>query len=85
VRRRVAQERCRLLDDARVVAARVDDRVPGSAAQGVEAAVAVTDQRLGLGEEIRVRAPAVEQRYVMPSRQRLLDDGAPEELRPAED
>jgi hypothetical protein len=67
------------------VAGRVDDDVPRAAGERREVGRPVAAQVLGLGEEPRVRRPAVEERQLVPARERVLGDGAAEELRPAED
>jgi hypothetical protein len=81
----VAERLDRLADDPRHVPARVDDRVERAAAKRAEVAVAIAAQLLDLGEEVRVRQAAVEQRDVVAARERALDDRAAEELRAAED
>jgi hypothetical protein len=53
--------------------------------QRVEAALAIAVELLRLGEELRVRLAAVEERQLVPARERRLRDRSAEELRPAED
>jgi hypothetical protein len=74
----------RLLDDPRVVAARVDDRVPRAAAKRVEVAVAVSTEVLRLGKEVGIGLTTREGRDVVAARERGLDRDTPGELRPAE-
>jgi hypothetical protein len=81
---RVREQVGRGADDARHVARRIDDRVPLAPFEGGQVAVAVAAQLLGLGEELRVRLAAVEERDLVPLRKRGLGDGPPQELRPAE-
>jgi hypothetical protein len=68
----------------RDVAGRVDDGVPAPAVECREVARPVAEQMIGLGEEVGVRLPAREDRRLVPAPERRPDDGAPEELRPAE-
>jgi hypothetical protein len=63
----------------------VDHRVEASSAKLAEVAVAVADDPLHLREELRVRPPAVEERELMPGRERRLDDVPAEKPGPAED
>src|SRR5439155_11449526 len=72
-------------DDARDVATGVDDRVPRSAFEGREVPFAIAAELLGLGEELGVRLPAVEEGDLVPARQGRFDCRAAEELRSAED
>jgi hypothetical protein len=72
-------------DDAREVAGGVDDRVPGTAAERVQPTVSVSPQLLGLGKELGIGLPAVEQRDVVPACKCGFGDRAPEELRPTDD
>ena len=55
---------------------------PASAA---EAAVAVAEHVLGLGEEVGIRHPSMEERDLVAGGERRLDERAPDELRAAED
>src|SRR4029077_4606101 len=79
----VLEQLCRLANDARHVAARVDDAVPGSARERTEVAVAIAGEVLDLREELRVRLPAREDRDVVPGGEGGVDGMAAEELRPA--
>jgi hypothetical protein len=74
-----------LAHDARHVAARVDDAVPGAAEKRVKVAVAVTLQALRLGKELGVRLAAREDRHLVAAGERGVDRVAAEELRSAED
>ena len=67
-----AQQRDRLLDDARVVAARVDHGVPFAPGENVEPAVAVAVEHLGAGEEVGVRLAARERGHLVTVRERSL-------------
>jgi hypothetical protein len=82
---RVAQQVDRLRDDARDLAAGVDDRVPPAPAQCIELPVAIAAQLLDVGVEPRVRLAPGEQRQLVAARERGIDDRAAEKLRPAED
>ena len=81
----VAERADRLLHDPRHVAARVDDRVEVAALERGEVAVAVAAQPLHVGEEVGLRLAAVEQRDVVPARERDVDDVPAQELGAAED
>jgi hypothetical protein len=81
----LAQQLGRRAHDARHVPGGVDDGVPRTTREGVETAVAVALKALGLREQLRVRLAAREDRHLVTATERLLDDGATEELRPAED
>jgi hypothetical protein len=85
VAHRFAQQLGRLPHDPRHEAARVDDGVPAAAAQRVQVPVPVAAQLLDLREELGVRHTPVEERHLVSAGERRLDDGAAEELRPAED
>ena len=74
----------RLLDEARDIAARVDDGVEGAAFERAEVVVAVAAQLLDLGEELGPRLPAVEQRDLVAPLECDVDGVAAEELRAAE-
>jgi hypothetical protein len=74
-----------LADDTRQVTRDVDGGVPASSAQRLEAAVAIPAQLLDAGEEVGIRLPPVEERQLVASRERRLDDRPAEELRAAED
>jgi len=63
----------------------IDDRLPVTAAQGVEIAFAITAQPLGLREEVRIRVTTIEQSDVVTPLKRALDDRAAKKLRAAED
>ena len=67
------------------VAARVDDAVPRPAGERVQAAVAVADEVLRLGEELGVRAAAREDRHLVAARERGRHRVPAEECRSAED
>ena len=84
-RDRIAQQRDRLLDDARVVAAGVDDGVPLPATEHVEPAVAVAVEHLGVREEAGVRLAARERRHLVAALERGLGRGASREPRSADD
>ena len=81
----VGEQLGRLAHDARQVARGIDHDVPVAALERREVAVAVAAQLLDVGKELRVGLAAVEQRHLVPARERLVDDRATEELRPAED
>jgi hypothetical protein len=80
-----AQELCRGADDARDVAGGVDDRVPAPSLQRVQATVPIAAQLLRFREELGVRLAPVEQRQLVPTRERRLGDGPAQELRAAQD
>jgi hypothetical protein len=61
----------------------VDGGVPGASTQGVEVAGEVAAHLLRFGVEVGVRPAAVEERHLVPGRERGVDDGAAEEPRPA--
>jgi hypothetical protein len=64
----------------------VDDRVPAPASQRVEiACVAVAVERLDVRVEVWARPPAVEERDLVPARERRLDEVAPDEEGAAEE
>src|SRR5262249_49624829 len=75
----------RHLDDARHEARRVDDRVPRTAAQRLELAVAIALQLLDVRKQIRMRLAAVEQRQRVAARACRVDDVRPDEVRATED
>src|SRR5205807_6968242 len=81
----VSKQLGRLPHDPRHEAARVEDAVPRAALERLEVAVAVAAEVLGLGEEVRVRLPAREERDVVARREGGVDRVTAEELRPAED
>jgi len=72
-------------DDARDIARGVDGRVPASASQPIEAAVAVAADLLELREEAGVPLAAVEERELVAAGGGALDEVAAEEGRAAED
>jgi hypothetical protein len=80
----VCQHLCGGMDDARHVTGGIDDPVPLPSSQDIEFAFTVATELLGLRKQIWIRAPAVEQRDVMPTRESAADDSAAEKLRPAE-
>src|SRR5690606_23476621 len=91
---RVLQQLGRVLDLAGVVAGRVDNDVPFAPLERAQVLLRVLglrrppplpDQRLDVGEQLRVAAPAVEQGQHVPAGPRRLDDRRPEEAGPAED
>src|SRR5205807_10670418 len=62
------------------------DARPISLGRREAAAIAVAEELLdAVAEQPAVRPAAVEDRRLVPARERVLDDRAPEELRPAED
>jgi hypothetical protein len=71
--------------DARQVAGDVDDSVPRSPLECLEVAVAVSAELLDVREQVGIRVSAIEERDIVPDRERRVDDRAAEELRPAED
>jgi hypothetical protein len=71
--------------DARQVARDVDDSVPRPPLECLEVAVAVSAELLDVREQVGVCLSAIEERDVVPDRERRVDDRAAEELRPAED
>ncbi len=71
--------------DTRHVARRVKDRVPRAPLEGREITVTVALEPLGLGKEIRVRPAAVEERHLVSSVERGLDQMAAHEQGAAED
>src|SRR5262249_25510533 len=75
----------RRADDPWYVAARVDDRVEAPSGECAEVAVAVADELLGLGKELRAGVAAVEECDLVSARECLRDDVPAEELRAAED
>src|SRR5207248_3785884 len=75
----------RRADGTRHVAGGVDDGVEGAPLERREVVVPVTVQMLCLGEEIRVRPAAVEERQLVAAFERDLRDGTADELRPSED
>src|SRR5439155_13406013 len=81
----VAQQRDRLLDDARVVAAGVDDGVPLAPTEDVEPAVAVAVEHLRAREEVGIRLAARERRHLVAVRERGLGGRASRESCPADD
>ena len=81
----IAERIDRLPDDARHVAARVDDGVERAAGERGEVAVAVAVQLLDVREELGPRAAAVERGHGVPARERDLARVAAAELRAAED
>jgi hypothetical protein len=83
--RRVAQQLRRCAYEPRYEAGGVDDGVPLPSLERVQVAVAVAAQLLRVREEPRIRPPAVEERQLVPARERLLGDRPAEELRAAED
>ncbi|MBA3242662.1 MAG: hypothetical protein H0T60_15660, partial [Acidobacteria bacterium] len=68
----------------RHVAARIYDRVPAAATQGIEIAVAVAAQLLDLREEFGVVPATIEERYHVAASERRFDKVATEKHRPAE-
>ena len=75
----------RLPHDPGEVARDVHHGVPRAAAEGIELPVAVPAELLDVGEELRVRPAAVEERDLVPPRERRLDERVTDELRPTED
>ncbi len=71
-------------DDAREISGRVDDRVPRTPLERAQISVAVAAKPLDAGEEIRLVATAVEERHLVPARERRVDDVSPDENRAAE-
>src|SRR5262249_54248855 len=71
--------------DPRHVAGRVDRRVPLATGERVQPAVAVADELLDLGIEIRVGVAAVEERPLVPAAEGGVGDRPADELRPAEE
>jgi len=80
----VRQHLCGGMDDARHVTGGIDDRVPLPSSQDIEFGFTVATELLGLRKQIWIRAPAVEQRDFMTTRESAADDSAAEKLRPAE-
>jgi hypothetical protein len=80
----VRQHLCGGMDDARHVTGGIDDRVPLPSPQDIEFAFTVATELLGLRKQMRIRAPAVEQRHFMATRKSRGDDSAAEKLHPAE-
>jgi hypothetical protein len=72
-------------DDARDERGDVDHGVPVGASKSLEGLSAVAADLLRLGEELRVRAAAVEQRQLVSALERVFDQNAAEEARAAED
>jgi len=81
----VSEELGRGANDVRDVARRIDDCVPAPALEHGEIALAISAQPLGLGEELGVRLAPVEEGHLVATGERVLDRGAPEEFRPAQD
>lgn len=75
----------RSLDEARDIARRINHSIPGATTQGAEIPGPIAIEPFGVGEQIRVRAPAVEERHVVPTVQCRLDDVASEKECPTED
>ena len=72
-------------DVGRLVARRVDGRVPGAALERVQVAAAVADEVLRVSEQIGAVAAAVEHRHLVAAGKRLRRHVTPEEHRAAED
>src|SRR5205814_6082652 len=62
----------------------VDDGIPAAASECGKILLAVTADLLGLGKQLRVRPPAVEERQLVSTCNRGFDEGAAEEARAAE-
>src|SRR4029450_11972604 len=78
------QHLCGGMDHARHVNGGIDDRVPLPSSHDIEFAFTVATELLGLRKQLWIRAPAVEQRDFMATRESAADDSAAEKLRPAE-
>ena len=81
---RVREQVGRRADYARDEAGRIYDRVPFAILERRQVAVAVAAKLLDLRKELGVRLAAVEERQLVAAGERGLGDGAPEELRTAE-
>ena len=80
----VAEQLRARTDHAGEISRGVDDRLPLAAAEPVDPAVAVADDSLELRIEVGGRRAPVEERELVPTLERRVDHGAPEELRAAE-
>ena len=80
----VAERVERRCDDARHVAARVDDCIEAPPVECREVTVAVAAELLDVRKELGARLPAVEERHDVPARERGIDRMAAKELRAAE-
>ena len=85
MRRGIGQQARRIGHVPGHVARVVDDDVPAAAGQCVEAVVAVADIGPEIGEQVVVRAAAVEQLHGVAAAQRLAHHVWPDETGPAED
>jgi hypothetical protein len=84
VRSRVTERLGRHPREARDVARRIEHGIPRPPRERRQVLAAVAADPLGLGEQVRLRLAAIEQRDLVTGGERLLDEGTADELRPAQ-